>query len=343
MTPTTARRRLARAAPPLLALVLGASCLTPRSITLGTMAAPLGKGSTEVGVFGGVGYVSQVDPPVTTKDPTTGDTYSTQTSGRGFALPGAEANVQYGLTDRLAFNVHASSAGLQPGLKWTLNRSKIFNVALLPAVGFGYASFGGATLAAGTDGLQREVEPHSTTSFTFLGGFKVLVSHRSGFYAGVGYDLVFNRSLTSGTLGTGNVTDQYLAVTVTVMHQVMAALGIDIALGQVHLRPEVAFGVVPLFSSTWYTKTGTSETNLAASGGYAFTVMPGFSLAVASPPRPRAEAAEGDDRPARDGDEDEDDRPVVKKRHRLGEDDGGDVDDEDDPPRRRRRPADEDD
>jgi len=291
----------------LAVFVASTGCVLPRSMTVGQMAAPVGRGAMEVGVFTGVQYATQTNPPFTTTDPG-GNPLTNQQKNTTFALPGAEANLQYGFTDQVALNVHASPAGLQPGVKWTLNKSKTANVALLPAVAFGY--YGGATYTAGANGVQTENNPTSTTSFTFLGGLKFLVSHRSGFYAGVGYDFALNRSLTSAVIGTANVSDKSETLTITTGHQISAAIGMDIAFGMVHLRPEVAFAVTPGIGTNQTVRVPPNETNASAGGGFGFAIFPGFSIAVASP-RKEKTAAELEEEEApkkkRRGDEDEED------------------------------------
>lgn len=300
---------------------LGLGCITPRSMTVGQMAAPVGPGATEVGVFAGVLYVSETKPPYTTQD-IAGGQVTNQERHTAFALPGAEANLQYGFTEHVGLNVHASPAGIQPGVKWTLNRSRVAHVALLPALAFGYASTGSSTFAAGADGVQHENNPGSTTSFTFLGGLKILVSHRGGFFAGVGYDFTVNRSRAMGVLGTGNVQDKTNTLTITTGHQLSASVGFDIKLGMVHLRPEVAFAANPGIASSITTRVGAVEESRSAGGGFGFAIFPGFSLAVESPARQRA-------------DDDEDEAP--RRRRSSSDDDDDDDDDDDEQPRPRNR------
>lgn len=340
----------------LLAVVsaaLGTGCLVPRSMTLGQMAAPVGRGAMEVGVFTGVQYATQTDPPFTTQDPG-GGTITNQKKNTSFALPGAEANLQYGFNEHVAFNVHASPAGLQPGVKWTINKSRVAHVALLPAVAFGYGSLGGATFSAGSDGVQRENNPTSTTSFTFLGGLKVLVSHRSGFFAGVGYDFQLNRSLSSYVQGTGNVQDKYETLTIATGHQISASIGMDIAFGMIHLRPEVAFAVSPTIGTSQTVRGPAMENTVSAGGGFGFAVFPGFTIAVASPRKEKTRVEEEEEEASerlkkrRRGDDDEDDddeaggeddEPRKKKR---GDDDEDESSDDEGSSRRRRSSDDED-
>lgn len=327
----------------LLAAAGGAGCITPRSMTVGMTAAPVGRGATEVGVFGGVSYASQTNPIFRT------ETASTQTEGRAFAAPGAEANVQYGFTDQIGLNVHASPAGVQPGLKWTLTQSKYVHLSVLPAVGLGYASYSQTISSAGENDELVPGAPTTTTSFTFLGGVKMLFSHRAGFYAAVGYDFLLNRSLASSERGTSATGERTETLTTTTMHQVSAALGFDVTLGMVHLRPEIAFAVYPGIAATATTRVPPDETRVSGRGGFGFAILPGFSLAMASPAREltddeREEQRAKARRPRRsdpEGEEDDelrdDDRPAPRKSRPRPS-----VDDED-APRPKRPPIDDDD
>ena len=105
-------------------LALASGCIVPRSMTLGQLAAPVGRGATEVGVATGFIYASQTNPQFDGQDGI-GDPIKTNDRTNGFTIPAFEANLNTGFNDHVAFNVHASSAGLQPGLKLTLNKSKI--------------------------------------------------------------------------------------------------------------------------------------------------------------------------------------------------------------------------
>ncbi len=319
-----------------LGAVLATGCLTPRSMTLGQMASGVGRGATEVGVFTGVLYGVQTQPPTTVTD-VGGNQLTLQDQARGVGLPSAEANLQYGFTDRVGLNVHASPAGLQPGAKFTLNKSKVANVALLPAIGFGYASVGQVTYQAGGDGRLTEVAPGSSTSFTFLGGLKFLVSHRSGFFAGVGYDFVFNRSYSA--TANSATSDRQEAVRVNLQHQLGASVGMSIAFGAVHLRPELAFAIVPSITQTLTSTVGSVSNSATVGGGFAWAIFPGFSLAVATPARPKTEAEEEEEererrRAAGEEDDDEDEQPRKKARPHP--------DDEDDDRPKKRRPSEDD-
>lgn len=311
-----------------------AGCVTPRSMTLGMMAAPVGRG-TEVGVFSGVGYGVQTGPIVTTTNPVTMEQTNTQTQNRAFTIPAFEANLQKGFNDHVALNVHVSPAGIQPGLKWTVNRSRVAHFAILPAVAFGYGSVGTSDFVAQSTGAQTEVNPRATTSFTFLGGLKFLVSHESGFYAGVGYDFVFNRSNSSSAPNVN--ADRAETITQTATHQIMAAIGFSIRLGLVSLRPEVAVAVNPALSQTINSRLGANATGeQQLNGGFAWAIMPGFTIAVGTPV---VRDEEGDEViEDRKPDEEEEDQPSkpVKKGHAPPRKKTSDDDDDDEGPRRRR-------
>lgn len=313
------------------ALAVLSGCVTPRSMTLGEMAAPMGKGGAEVGTFIGVPYAYQANPTTVTED-IAGNRFNNQVVGKALAVPGAEANLQYGFSDRFALNVHASSAGLQPGLKWTLNKSRIFHFTLQPAAAFGFGRYDASTLQAGQDGRYTEVNPTQNTTFTLMTGLKVLFSHRSGFYAGVGYDFLLNRQYSAIPATTGSGAQETAAT--AFQHQIMAAVGLDIPIGQghIHLRPEIAFAAVPMYSiASTTTVSGANPVNVNSTGGYAFIVMPGFTLAIASPAPPRSEeddsaeeapAKNGDDEDKASGDDndDEDDKPQKRRPKKRSED-----------------------
>lgn len=284
-------------------------------MALGQTAAPLGRGATEVGVFGGVMYASQTSPGF--ESTTAGDPTTTSTQGRAFGAPLAEANIQHGFDDHVALNVHASSAGLQPGLKWTLNKSKVAHVALLPAVGLGYGSYGQTTSVSGADGVLMEGSPSTTTSFTFLAGLKFLVSHRSGFFAGVGYDFLLNRSLNTVDRGTANSGDRSAMLTLTTMHQISASVGFELAFGMVRIKPEVAFAAYPGIATTITNQINTAADPVRGRGGFGWAIFPGFTVSVVSPQRELTE--------------EEREELKAKARHRRKSDgDPGDDDEDDD-------------
>lgn len=318
-------------------------CVTPRSMTIGQMAAPVGRGATEVSVFGGVMYGNQSDPP--TKVATVDSTVDSQVQHRVLGAPLAEANIQHGFDEHFALNIHASSAGVEPGLKWTVNTSRFAHVALLPSIGVGYASYANSTFNSGNDGVQTEVAPGSTTAFTFLAGLKILVSHRSGFFAGVGYDFLFNRSVSSVDRGTGASGDASRTTTQTLAHQASASVGFDIALGMVHIRPEVALAIYPGIAKYFTVHAPPSaDTQDGGGGGFGWAIFPGFSIAVQSPRRELTDDEKEEERAKvrkhrkSDGDSDDDDDDEVKEQDpapRQSKPKKSRDDDDDDRPRKR--------
>ncbi len=312
--------------------VAGSGCLTPRSFTVQQMASPVGAGATEVSVFGGGGYISQTNPPTSGVDGV--DPVTNQVQQRGFALPGAEANIQQGFSDHLALNIHASTAGIQPGLKITVNKSRNAHFALLPAIALGYSSIANSTYQSRADGRLIEVNPTSTTSFSLLAGFKMLASHRIGIYGGVGYDLMLHRTLTQSA---PNLTvDRTDTITVTLGHQISFAIGWDIALGRVHLRPEIAAAVYPGFSQSFTTRVGSTTNDSSVGGGFGWAIMPGLGIAVASEPKRDDPELDGASVEGEEDDEEEEPRPKKKARRRSAEEE------EEDDARRKRRPIEED-
>lgn len=309
-------------------MALASGCIVPRSMMIGQMAAPTGRGATDVGVQTGFIYASQTNPQFNQQDPVTGDPFKTNEKTAGFTIPAFEANLNAGFSEHVSLNVHASSAGLQPGLKLTLNKSKVAHVALMPQVAFGYASLGAQTQVAGVDGVLVDTAPKTQTSFTFLGGLKFLFSHRSGFYAGVGYDFVFNRNYTAAIVGGTGVTDKSETVISTTGHAITASVGIDITLGWVHLRPEVAFQVTPGIAQNLSTRTGADfSAPVGATGGGGWALMPGFTIAIQTPRRELTEEEQQE--------EEEAEKAAAKKKKRSGqEEEEEEDDDEDESPKR---------
>lgn len=328
-------------------LALASGCIVPRSMTIGQLAAPVGRGATDVGVYTGFAYASQTNPQYSVNDP-----IKTNEKTNAFSIPAFEANLNHGFSDHVAINVHGSSAGLQPGLKLTLNKSKVAWVALMPQVAFGYASLAGSTFnTEGNSGVLAETAPHSSTSFTFLAGLKFLFSHRSGFYAGVGYDFIFNRNYNAAIVGATNVTDKTETIISTTGHQISASVGLDITLGWLHLRPEIAFAVTPGIAQSVTNRIAALDTTVGANGGGGWAIFPGFTMAIVTPKREltddeqqeeeevqKAEKKKkrgGDEAESDDDDEDEDapKRPAGKKKAKS-------LDDMDeDGARKRRKPA----
>ena len=121
-----------------------------------------------------------------------------------------------------------------------------------------------------------------TNNFNFLGGLKVIASHRMGLYGALGYDLQLQSSVTTGTSGIGGAVATTTTNSSSVQHNLTGALGFDWTMGQVHLRPEVAAAVTVGIQTRSVTGSDAAAEN---SGGLGFLIMPTLTLAVASDPR----------------------------------------------------------
>lgn len=295
-------------------------CITQRSLMLGQMASAVGKGGADLSVSTGAMYAAQTSPPYDTTV-SGGETQSNQASGKGFSLPWFEANANYGLSDRVGLNLHMSPAGIQPGAKFTLNRSLIAHIALLPQVGVGYGSTGTSTFVAGSNGIQTEVSPTSVTRFLFTAGLKVLISHRSGFFSGLGYDLYYTRSANNGTTGTGGTVMLTQTINTSLEHLISIALGFNVAVGMVSIRPELDFAVIPAISTT--SQSGLGNT-VGASGGFGYAFLGGFGFALTTPPNKRDTGAEEDEKnvgPEGDEKPAEEEAPPPKEKRRDRDED----------------------
>jgi hypothetical protein len=265
----------------LLTCLALAGCLTPRSVVLGQTAAPVGAGATEVGLSTGFAYQSQTAPSYWVKDSTGTVDLRAEPLARGFSLPAFEANGQIGVSDLVAVNLHASPAGIQPGAKLTLING-FGQLALLPEIAIGYGSVANSIYQSGQDGIQKEVSPTMTNSLNFLGGLKVIASHRVGVYGALGYDFQYQNSVTESVIGLGSSASTTRTSASTVQHNLTGAIGFDWAMGQVHLRPELAAAITVGIATSSVTGSSAAVEN---QGGLGFLIMPTLTLAVASDPK----------------------------------------------------------
>lgn len=274
-----------RAAVWVIGAMIGTGCVTQRSLTVGQMASGVGRGGGDLNVFTGAMYQSQTAPATTTKVAGTGDVTS-QVNSKGLSIPWFEANANYGFGDHLALNVHLGPAGIQPGLKITLNNSRIANIALLPQVGIGYASYSETTSVSDESGRGEETRPTATTSFIFSAGLKLLISHQSGFYCGLGYDFMYTRNSQYSTTGTNQTRVEYQTLLTSVQHQISAGVGFSVKVKMLSIRPELGFAVAPGISGSRqaYDSQSNSTTTLAASGGFGWAFVGGFGFALATAP-----------------------------------------------------------
>jgi hypothetical protein len=239
-----------------LGAVLLSGCLMPRSAGIGQTADMLRKGQAEIGLSPGLVYQSATQPAAQQGDPTT--------SVGGVNFPASEGNAAYGINDTIGLNLHLSPAGLQPGVKIALMRGA-FDVAVMPSVAIGVFSQSAGTTEGSTT---------TSSSESYLGlmaGLKILGSHRSGFYGGVGYDL---QSVgMSGTTGSGNNNTSSES---TLSHNLSIGAGYEAKFGAIRIRPELAMTFTPGMSRT-STSGSNTETVDAGSGFYFF---PNVTIAV---------------------------------------------------------------
>jgi len=191
--------------------ILGSTgCMTPRSMILGQTANVVGAGNAEVALSMG-GSFARIGTQ-------TGSTTISSTTHL-FTVPEIEANAAFGMGESLDLNFHLSTAGIQPGVKIVLMRGD-WNVAVMPEFAFLYS---------GNDANQQ------STSRSIMLGAKLLASSPGGLYTGLGYDM---RLLDRGS---GNSAQTSLA------HFGNVALGYEMKMGGVSLRPEIAFAIAPTF------------------------------------------------------------------------------------------------
>jgi hypothetical protein len=267
-------------------------------------------------------YSQQTAPPSPGTD-LAGNPTMSQVSSSAIAAPWIEANGQYGFTKQVALNVHVSPAGIQPGFKWTLNRSLVAHIALLPEIGVGYAQHNMSTFVSDQSGAQQEISPGYVTSLVFQAGLKILFSHRSGFYGGIGYDFLTTRSLQVQNTGTPNSTNQTRTLTISYQHQIAAGVGFSAQLGMVSFRPEIAFAVVPAISGSQNVAAGSGPgaTLVNSSGGFAWAILPAFAFALTTPPNEKVEVEEKPttDPDEREGKDEDDEENNAKKKRRQQE------------------------
>lgn len=304
-------------------VALGSGCITQRSMGILQTARPVGKGGADVAASASLMYQSQTAPPVSSSDPG-GQPVNTTTTRRGFQLPWFEGNFNYGLGEQVGLNVHMSPAGIQPGLKWTLNRSSQAWISLLPEIGAGYFSVNNSDAVSNVDGRQLDRNVGYVSSFIFMAGMKILISHRSGFYGAVGYDFLFTSNFTQTSVGTAaSVSKSTLTST---QHQIQAGVGMSIPVGWLSIRPEISFAFVPAITGAQTTQIDDQmPSTIGAGGGYAWALTGGFAFAITSPPDRSDKGAEEDAKNV-DGDdekekEDEEEKPAPRRRKKTDDDD----------------------
>lgn len=201
----------------LLALFVCNACVyvTPRSTVLGQTAALPDPGAASLGASAGLAWAHE--GPYSG----TGGSATDQV-----LLPNLQGSLSYGLSDLFALNVRGDSAGLHPGLTVALLRGDLA-LAAQPQVGIGYLHSGGSSSAAVSDGDY----------VVFTAGARVLASHSSGVFGGVGYAFEVVWAKANGGYAQSEWTYQE--------HQLLLGVGYEAAVGPLKLRPEVAFMLVP--------------------------------------------------------------------------------------------------
>ena len=287
-------------------ILASTACLTPRSMMLGQMAGPLGRGAAEIGVTTGIGYSQQTT--------TTPGTTNQATGARVWTVPAVEGNAQFGLNDHVGINAHFSSAGLQPGLKITVNRpNAAAHFAIMPQLAIGYAHVRSALYSSDQTGTQVEVSPATDSMLTFMGGLRLMVSHKVGFFAGVGADFIATRYNRTRIVGMGNASTPTSDVSNTLQLAIAVNVGFSISVGWLRIRPEIGFAVQP-----WLQSGANNEmTSLSGTGGFGWALLPGFSLVAATPKLTRDSGAEEDDKNV--GGEEERERPEREEREEREE------------------------
>ncbi len=255
---------------PFAALALSA-CITPRSMVLGQTAAMPERGFTEAALSGGFMYQSQSS----TQSSTVGTTTTTSSStAAGFTFPFFEANLQFGLADMVALNVHASSAGLAPGAKIALLKGEVA-LAVLPEIAFGFQT---QTVSASytTGGVTNSSAGNPATNVSWLVGLRVLVSTAFGLYGGLGYQFQsYSYGATTSSF-TGSTSESSAGVS---SHNIQLAVGYDLAAGHLRLRPELALMIAPAGGTS--SSSVTSGTTTTTPGGFsAFAILPNVTVAV---------------------------------------------------------------
>lgn len=289
-----------RLVPISITIAFACACLTPRSVMQQQLAAPIGKGAVEVGVGAGLGYEQQNTP--------TPGAATQYTGASSLILPGVEANAHFGVNDHVGVNLHFSTAGIQPGIKLTVNKSRVAHFALMPQLAIGYGRAGSSLYVTDGAGVTRETAPVSTSMFSFMIGLRIMVSHVSGFYAGVGYDLIATRTVRSAGAPGIPVYD----ATNTVQQSVMVNVGYSIAVSWLRIRPELAVSVQPWI---W-----ASNSQFGNSGGFGWAILPGFSLTAVTPAATKDVGADEDEKNVGPSE----DNPPERERERDDRDDRDD-------------------
>jgi len=217
---------------------------------IGHSALLPGPGQVDVGIGMGFGYE---------RSTTSADNASSSDSGTLLSLPAFEGNILWGLGEQIGLNLHVSEAGIQPGVQIQLLKGPV-SLAVLPEIAFGYMSgSGGSSSSADTSGLHQ---------FDILAGAKVLLSHESGVYGGVGYDFQY-----LSVKSTDSSSDSSDSTETASIHNVTLGLGFATTVGNTSLRPELAF----LFYPGYKPSSGSTTSTTSQSG---WVLMPTITIAA---------------------------------------------------------------
>ncbi len=240
-------------------------CMTPRSAVFGQGGALLARNGVETTVSPGMMFQVQNAPPQNF-----GGGSSAVASSTSVSVPAFEANTAFGLSDAVGLNFHFSPAGLQPGVKVALSRGA-FSLAVLPEVALGLVSVTSNTFANGVP----QGTPSNQSTLSLLAGFKLLGSHESGFYGGFGYDFQTFSVATAENPISGINTPSVLGSS---SHNLALAVGYEIRLAGLKLRPELAM----LFSPALSSSSASGNTTVSQTGGSLALFFPNLSIAVDS-------------------------------------------------------------
>ena len=208
----------------LFGILSGCSLATPRSVLTGQGGAVLGSGMAEASLSGGVAYRSEA--AVSGQ----GNAGSSSSTNDALTIPAFEANVRYGLSDRFDLNLHASPAGLQPGLKIGALVGPV-SIAVMPEFAVGY-------MATSQNNPNSAASTASLKVTSLLVGIKVLASHSSGFFGALGYD--YQRDWVTEQVQLTGSSGSQPADSHVEAHDVTLSAGFSLPVRGIEIRPELA-------------------------------------------------------------------------------------------------------
>ena len=235
-----------------LSILVGACTIgcMPKSLILGQTAKMPKSGTSEVTLSAGPGFIH-------TSPPSPPAPFPTSPSANAFVFPDTEGDVVVGITDRIAVNVRAGAAGLQPGIKFGLQEGSLA-IALLPEASF-------QDLYSTNTGLSGLPQVGTNPNIIgILAGGKIIASIPGGLYGAVGYDYQYMH-ISASVMGQN--ADSHAT-----SHNLTFNLGYEFDLNGTLLRPEIAFLWVPSISQT------SAGINLRSGSGW--TLLPSLTVAL---------------------------------------------------------------